>query len=363
MPKVARKAHSSGDANGQPSLGSVEARGDTRVVAPSTPRPDVRLTGHARGWLIAVAVLMGTLVGVGAWVRLLDAGLSIVVWQPVFGVLPPMTHAQWEALYDAYKRTPQYVQLAPTLDEFRTLFWPEYVHRVLGRLVFLALAAPLIASRVRAKLGVLRARRMGLVATGVVFQGTVGWVMVASGLRDRPMVHPWLLAFHLGTATLLLLALTAELDPLRGHRAAFTRHVQAIGAAAFVVMVLGAAVAGLRAGVLYPTFPSFGGRWLPPEVAACEGLMCLQEGSAVHWAHRMAAYGVSAALLVVVGTIARTAPRSRAWALRTFAHLALQITLGAAVVLTHVSLPLAVLHQLNAVALVLTLAALARRAG
>jgi len=309
---------------------------------------------------MGVATAMFVLVGIGAWVRLADAGLSMVRWEPVLGILPPIGHETWQRMYDGYTHTPQYAVLRPSLDEFRSLFWPEYVHRALGRLLFLALAVPLLFARVRESLGTPRTRRIFHVVAGIVFQGAVGWVMVATGLRDRPMVHPWMLAFHLSVATVLLLLLTAEIDPVRG-RAFAPNRIHALLVAAFATLVLGALVAGLRAGILYPTFPDFRERWLPDEVFACRGSGCFVDGALAHWTHRMAAYVLALAVGVVLVPSLRAGGACRAWALRAYAHLGLQILLGALVVLSRVALPLAIAHQLNAVALVLTLAALARR--
>ena len=320
------------------------------------------LSPALRQWLATVAVSMFGLVGVGAWVRLEDAGLSMVRWEPVMGILPPIDEAAWASMYASYTHTPQYAVLRPSQDAFRLLFWPEYLHRVLGRLLFLGLAVPLAFPRVRAALGAMRARRLGHVIAGIAFQGTVGWLMVASGLRDRPMVHPWMLAFHLAVATALLLLLTAELDAVRSRGAAPNRG-HALAAATFATLVFGALVAGLRAGVLYPTFPAFGGRWLPEEAFACGGSACLVDGAFAHWLHRMLAYGVAFAIAALLLPSVRAGGARRTWALRAYAHLALQVLLGALVVLSRVAAPLAVAHQLNAVALVLTLAALARREG
>ncbi len=319
-----------------------------------------RLTPHDRLWIGGLVATMFALVGFGAWVRLVDAGLSMVRWEPIMGILPPIGREAWERVYGAYMQTPQYAVLRPDLEAFRLLFWPEYLHRVLGRFLCLALALPLLRKGVRARLGVPRTRRLAHVVAGNVFQGTVGWVMVASGLRDRPMVHPWMLAFHLTLATLLLLLLTAELDDHRPPRAFTPNRVHGLLACALAVLVLGALVAGLRAGILYPTFPGFRGVWLPEEVFACGGAACFVDGATLHWLHRMGAYGLAIATPLVLAPSLRAAGSHRTWALRVIAHLGLQVALGAAVVLTRVAVPLAVLHQLNAVALVLTLARLAR---
>lgn len=320
-----------------------------------------RLTPPLRLWLTLVSGAMFSLVGIGAWVRLVDAGVSMVRWEPVLGILPPLGEKAWRGMYDAYTHTPQYTVLHPSAEEFRSLFWPEYVHRVLGRLIFLGLAIPLFSSRVREALGKPRAQRLFAIVGGIVFQGTVGWVMVATGLRDRPMVHPFMLTLHLVVATLLLLALTAEIDPIRPRRLLAMNRASVFALLALATLKLGALVAGLRAGTLYPTFPAFGDAWVPGEAFSCAGFGCFMRGPAMHWWHRIAAYALAVAIVVGVAPLVFHRGAVCAWSLRVCAHVALQIALGAGVVLTHVAVPLAVLHQLNAVVLILSLAALGRR--
>ena len=153
-------------------------------------------------WLFACAALVFAIVVVGGMTRLTRSGLSIVEWQPLIGVLPPLSQADWAELFARYRETPEFrqVNFNMTLEEFKSIFWWEYVHRLLARLVGLAFLLPLVWFHARGKLERPLAWKLwGIFALGAL-QGLMGWLMVKSGLIDDPKVNPVRLTLHLGLA-------------------------------------------------------------------------------------------------------------------------------------------------------------------
>ena len=181
------------------------------VSAPKTL--DIR---PVRAWLLAVAVLIAVMVLVGGATRLTESGLSIVEWKPVTGSLPPLGEAAWMQAFDAYKAIPQYRQMnaGMSLDEFKTIFWWEWSHRLLGRVIGLAYLLPFLWFLWRGALGAeLRRRLWGIFALGAL-QGAVGWWMVASGLSERVEVSQYRLATHLVLALLIFASIVWTLRRL-----------------------------------------------------------------------------------------------------------------------------------------------------
>src|ERR1700730_12818408 len=162
-----------------------------------------------RTWLLAVAALVFAMVAVGGATRLTESGLSIVEWQPVTGTLPPLDDAQWQAQFDKYKTIPQYQTLNPgmSLDAYKTIFWWEWTHRQLGRLIGVAFLLPFLWFLWRGRIAPQLRTRLWMIFGLGAFQGAVGWWMVASGLAGRVEVSQYRLAFHLTLAGLIYVAL------------------------------------------------------------------------------------------------------------------------------------------------------------
>lgn len=247
-----------------------------------TPDVDRRARPRAVGaWLLACCVVLLTLVMVGGATRLTESGLSIVDWKPVAGVLPPIGEAAWQAEFARYQASPQYTEVnrGMSLGEFKTIFWFEYVHRLLARLLGLCFALPLLWFWLRGAIPArLRWPLLGILALGAA-QGYMGWYMVKSGLVDVPRVSPYRLAAHLGLALLVhALMLRVALGLL------WPRIADAAGTAArrwprglllalvAITILFGAFVAGLRAGHMYNTFPLMAGHWIPPGLGGMEPL-------------------------------------------------------------------------------------------
>jgi cytochrome c oxidase assembly protein subunit 15 len=223
-----------------------------------------------RVWLMAVAGLIFAMVLVGGATRLTESGLSITEWQPVTGTIPPLSETAWQAEFDKYKTIPQYQQMnrGMSLAEFKTIFWWEWTHRLLGRLIGAAFLLPFLWFLARGWVEPgLRARLWAIFGLGAV-QGAVGWWMVASGLAGRTEVSQYRLAFHLTLACVIYVAIVWTAEQLVARPAAVVAPRLRATANALVILVLaqiylGALTAGLRAGLTYNTWPLIDGALVP----------------------------------------------------------------------------------------------------
>jgi cytochrome c oxidase assembly protein subunit 15 len=337
----------------------------TSISAQRTPEKRA-----VRWWLLSIAVLIAIMVLVGGVTRLTESGLSIVEWKPVTGALPPLTEAQWIQAFDAYKTIPQYHALnaGMTLAAFKTIFWWEWSHRLLGRAIGAVYLLPFFWFLWRGGLSAELKRRLWLIFALGALQGGVGWWMVASGLSERVEVSQYRLATHLVLALLIFAAVVwtlrrlAERPPIAGAARLKITSV-ALVVLTFVQLYLGALVAGLRAGLVYNTWPDIDGSFIPSaarlwfETPWWRNLF--DNMLTVQFEHRMTAY----ALLALAAFHAFDVLRSRGGtaavngALWLLAAIVLQATLGILTLLNQVPIALALAHQAAAIA-VLTLAVL-----
>jgi cytochrome c oxidase assembly protein subunit 15 len=309
-----------------------------------------------RIWLFAVAALIFAMVLVGGATRLTESGLSITEWKPVTGVVPPLNEAQWGEEFARYQQIPQFSKLNPdmALSGFKAIFYWEWAHRLLARIIGLAFLAPLLWFWRQGRLS----RGVGrpvLVATGLLaLEPIVGWWMVASGLSERVEVSQYRLAAHLLIATATFGALLWAAVGLRerASEASGRRFFVLSGLIAVLVFCqigFGALVAGLRAGLTFNTWPLMDGRLIP------EGLFVLspwwrnlfEDVTTVQFQHRLLAYVVVALALWQAFVAARAAPGS-ALARRAFAVGALALSqgaLGIAALLLVVPIWAGLLHQ------------------
>lgn len=326
------------------------------TMAGETTSPEARALALAR-WLLAVAALVVLIVAVGGVTRLTESGLSITEWKPVTGAIPPLSEAQWQAEFAAYRQIPEYVEVngpaGMTLADYKFIYFWEWLHRLLGRLIGLAFALPLAWFWVRRAIPAgYKPRLLALLALGAL-QGVFGWYMVRSGLSgDNTDVSHFWLSIHLLTALLTLAGLVwtaldllaLERDPA-AHPARLTGLATTAGLILTVQLLLGAWVAGLNAGLASDTWPLMQGR-LFPEVDWSKGVgwAFANEPFLLHFFHRWWAWVAVAALVV----LARAAKRADARSASVAIHSAFgtQILLGVATVTTGVALWLAVLHQL-----------------
>jgi cytochrome c oxidase assembly protein subunit 15 len=324
--------------------------------------------GAVRWWLVSVAALIAIMVLVGGATRLTESGLSIVEWKPVTGSLPPLNDAQWAQAFEGYKAIPQYRELnaGMSLAEFKTIFWWEWSHRLLGRVIGAVYLLPFLFFLWRGVLGGELKRRLWLIFGLGALQGAVGWWMVASGLSQRVEVSQYRLATHLVLALLIFAAviwtlrrLTDRPRPVVPSRLKIT--AIALLVLTFVQLYFGALVAGLRAGRVYNTWPDIDGSFIPSaarlwfEQPWWRNLF--DNTLTVQFEHRMTAY----ALLALAVLHAIDAVRSRAGAAAIggawwlAAAILLQATLGILTLLHQVPIDLALTHQAIAI-VVLTLA-------
>jgi cytochrome c oxidase assembly protein subunit 15 len=307
---------------------------------------------------------------VGGATRLTESGLSIVEWKPVTGALPPTSELAWTQAFDAYKAIPQYRQMnaGMSLGEFKTIFWWEWSHRLLGRVIGAAYLLPFLWFLWRGVLGgELKRRLWGIFALGAL-QGAVGWWMVASGLSERVEVSQYRLATHLVLALLIFAGIVWTLRRL-GESAPSSAPLRLKVSAVvllvltFVQLYLGALVAGLRAGKIYNTWPDIDGGLIPSSARLFFDVPwwrnLFENTLTVQFEHRMVAYTLFA--LAVWHAIDAT--RSRAeravidGALWLFGVVTLQATLGILTLLNQAPMDLALTHQAVAI-VVLTLAVL-----
>ena len=325
-----------------------------------------------RVWLWCVAALVFITVLVGGMTRLTESGLSIVEWRPVTGMVPPLSQSEWEAEFAKYKVIPQYelVNRGMSLDDFKVIFWWEWVHRILGRLIGVAFLLPFLWFLWRGAIAPgMRAGLASIFVLGAI-QGGVGWWMVSSGLADRVHVSHDRLAFHftlacviyaaiVWTASRLRPATTAALAPTRLRAAAYV-----LVGVSLLQFYLGALVAGLRAGLIYNTWPLMDERFIPRAAdlffASPFWINFIENAMTVQFDHRMVGYVLFLVALVHLFDVWRTRDRGEdtlGWAAAILLVMVGQIGLGVLTLIHHAPIDLALLHQAGAM-IVLTMVVL-----
>ncbi|GLS18847.1 heme A synthase [Labrys miyagiensis] len=341
-----------------------------RVTASSTSS----YYGIIRAWLILVALMVVGMVVLGGATRLTGSGLSITEWKPIRGTIPPLSDADWAAEFERYKQIPQYVKLnlGMSLDEFKFIYWWEWTHRLVGRLIGFVFFVPMLVFWLKGWLTrELTWKLVGLLALGGS-QGALGWWMVASGLADRTEVSQYRLAMHLTLACVIFLAITWVASSLADRRdggvlPGLARAI-AFGLVPLVVaqIFMGGLVAGLRAGLSYNTWPLMDGHFLPTlgnlYIMAPSWVNHFENVLTVQFQHRMVAYLI-VILALIQGFVALRqgsgAARSRA-VLITLIALA-QAGIGIMTLLLVVPLWSAILHQLAGVILLAAVTVHAQR--
>jgi len=340
--------------SGHIAIGSDRSRG-LKAVSYVTPADRA-----VQAWLSFVALLVLAMIVVGGATRLTDSGLSITEWQPIMGAIPPLSAADWQVAFDKYRQIPQYQSLnkGMSLEAFKTIFWWEWGHRFLGRIIGLAFAVPLavfwLSGRLRPGLTL---KLVGLLLLGGL-QGAIGWYMVQSGLADRIYVSQYRLALHLSIAFLILAGLVwliLDLMPprrearLETFTAAHRTWSWVLAALVFSQVAIGGFVAGLKAGRAYNTWPLMDGQVIP------DGLFRMspwwvnlgENITTVQFNHRLTAYILVALALWHAVRIARIADDEQVSrsALLLAAGLLAQMVIGIATVLAAVPIELGILHQ------------------
>jgi cytochrome c oxidase assembly protein subunit 15 len=342
------------------------------TLAAAAPPTHLRRPRAISNWLFAIAALVLLMVVVGGITRLTESGLSIVRWQPLSGTLPPIGDSAWQAEFEAYRQSPQYqlVNSGMSLAEFKTIFFWEYLHRLLGRVIGLAFALPLAWFALKRAIPAGYGWKLcGILALGAL-QGAIGWWMVASGLVDRPDVSHIRLAIHLLTALTIFSAslwVALDLRALARDPEARPAAMPTLGIWALCVLALqlmfGAYVAGLDAGFAYNSWPKMGDEWFPSGTHMLAPFLrnFADNPIVVQFVHRWLAWGVALTAVLLA---------AKAW---TRGHLAqaaavavavgLQISLGISTLLSGVDIRLAAAHQAMAVLLLGAILATAHRLG
>jgi heme a synthase len=314
-------------------------------------------------WLFSLCAMVFVMVVLGGLTRLTESGLSMVDWKPLTGWLPPLTEAEWRAVFAQYQTSPEYKQIneGMTLAGFKSIFWLEYVHRQWGRLIGVAFVVPLAIFL----LAGLRDWRLvaKLLAVFVLggLQAALGWHMVESGLIDVPEVDQYRLVAHLGLALMILgwllwLALGVlfrENDPFSGRVLSWFAGFTV--ALVFLTVLSGGFVAGLDAGLSYNTFPTMEGEWIPAGVLAMEPVYInvFENLITAQFDHRVLAAAVAMTVLALwlSGRWSHVSRRARRALDGLLMMVVVQVTLGISTLLFFVPVPLAALHQAGAVIL------------
>lgn len=345
-----------------------EEVGERQAPPVATPaRIPARRAIAAWLWLLAGMVVVMVLVG-GA-TRLTDSGLSITEWAPVMGVLPPLSEADWEAAFSAYRETTEFQEQNAwmTLQDFRPIYWWEWAHRFLGRAIGVVWLIGFVGFLVTRKVPGGWTGRLALPAALGAVQGAVGWWMVASGLTGRLDVAPYRLMIHLGLAfaifgLLAWLALRVRLDEVQ-TLAARRRRIRRmmtwtgwLGALTFVQILSGALVAGLDAGRGHVDWPLMEGSFVPPDAfeLAPLWLNVFENPALAQFNHRILAYLLLAVTVVFAWQGMRNRHREvRRWVTITAGLVLAQAVIGVATVINAAPLGLALLHQAGALAVAL----------
>lgn len=316
-------------------------------------------------WLVAGGLLVAAMVLIGGITRLTHSGLSITDWRLIMGTLPPLNDAQWNAVFEQYKQFPEYQKVNShfTLSEFKSIYFWEYLHRLIGRFIGLVFIIPFVIFLLRRSMNrKLILQSITLFGLGAL-QGFLGWFMVKSGLVDRPSVSHYRLAIHLSAAFLTFCYIQwVILSLLYGHTRYFVSKQLAVLARLLVVVIsiqiiLGAFVAGLKAGLVFPTWPKMGAQWIPDAVVNAwhnHGLASLfSQLVSVQFTHRTFAYIV--VLMVGLVWFASRNKQLHMYQQKAIGFLMLmvviQFALGVFTLLYMVPVWLGVLHQFGALLL------------
>jgi cytochrome c oxidase assembly protein subunit 15 len=316
-----------------------------------TARPDALVN-----WLMCVAVLVFIMVVVGGITRLTESGLSITEWKPITGTLPPLNEAAWVSEFEKYKLIPEYTEIngpaGMTLAQFKFIYFWEWVHRLLGRVIGLAFALPLAWFWIRQAIPAgYKPRLLALLALGGL-QGTIGWWMVSSGLSGRTDVSHYRLAVHLLTALIILgglvwtaLDLKAYAKNSAAEPAKLTGFSAAVIGILFIQLLFGAWVAGLNAGYVSNSWPLMNDRFVPDGIDTAKGTLyaLVNDPFLTHFVHRWWAWVAVIALVMLARRTKAAGVRSASIAIHS--AFGVQILLGIATVMTGVNIVFAVLHQ------------------
>jgi len=312
-------------------------------------------------WLLLCAVVIFGMILLGGVTRLTDSGLSMVDWKPIKGIIPPITQADWQAMFAKYQQFPEYqkTNFTMTLEEFKPIFMYEYLHRMLGRFIGIIFVLPFLFFYFTKRIAHGLTPRLVVMLLLGGSQGLLGWYMVKSGLVDNPHVSQYRLTAHLGLAVFIygfiVWTVLDLLAPKLSHPKHLKRFSYTLSSLIFLMILSGGLVAGTRAGIPYPTWPLMGDSFIPPGLYSLTPfwLSAFEDMLTIQFNHRMFAY----LIVVLVVTFAYKALKSDLngplkIAIYCFLILLVaQVTLGISTLIFYIPVPVAAAHQVCAVAL------------
>ena len=312
-------------------------------------------------WMITLLLLIILIILVGGLTRLTDSGLSITTWELFIGSLPPLSNEEWINYFDLYKTIPEYKEqnYNMTLSEFKIIFWWEWGHRQLGRLIGLTVLLPMIYFTF--KYGIWILKEYFIIFLLVCFQGFIGWYMVASGLIDRVDVSHYRLSLHLFTAFIILSIVFwkfLKLTNLKLNEISFKLNfVKLFLFLLFLQLIIGAFVSGMDAGKIYNTWPSMGSSYFPDDSKFLEllNISMFDNPSIVQFIHRNLAYLIVVIYLFILYSVLKNRNiKLRSPILIIGLSLLFQIFLGILTILSGVKIIYASLHQINSILIILS---------
>jgi len=312
-------------------------------------------------WLFSVATIVFVMIIVGAITRLTESGLSMVEWRPLIGFIPPLNDADWQRVFDMYKATPEFQKknFWMGMDDFKQIFFWEWFHRLIGRLIGVAYALPFFYFLIRKQIPQgYTLKLFGLLLLGGA-QGFMGWYMVKSGLVDRPSVSHYRLAAHLSLAFLILCLLVLTGLSLKGYKRLPARPLYIHGwvALGFLILTIfwGAYVAGLDAGLVYNEFPKMGAGLMPPDMwhLSPAWINLFENIPSVQFVHRWLAI-TTATIILSLWAHALYCGKASGIFHALAVIVCIQVTLGILTLLSGVQIYLATIHQAGAAILLVT---------
>ena len=317
-------------------------------------------------WLLLITFLVGLMIFVGGLTRLTDSGLSITRWDLISGILPPMSLSDWERSFSLYKEIPEYklLNFSMTLDQFKTIYWWEYVHRLMGRLIGLLYIIPLIFFTFKKMLKKRTLLSLYIILLLICLQGFIGWYMVKSGLTDRTDVSHYRLALHLSLAFIILILtfwnylILTDKKELKSNVKLPYFLPNIFFLIVFFQIIFGAFVSGLDAGQVYNTWPLMNNGYFPDDSSVKDllSIQALETPSIVQFIHRNIAYLIIFLFIFIFVIVYKNNDfiYLKNTTVLIFLFLSLQTILGILTVLSAAQIVLASMHQIGSIFLIIT---------
>ena len=312
-------------------------------------------------WMIVLLLMIILIILVGGLTRLTDSGLSITTWELFVGFLPPLTTEKWVEYFTLYKAIPEFKEqnFDMTLSDFKVIFWWEWAHRQLGRLIGLTVLIPMIYFTIKNGLWILK--KYGIIFFLVCLQGLIGWYMVSSGLVDRVDVSHYRLSIHLFTAFIILSIVFwkfLQLTNLKKNQTSIKLHlIKFFILLIFLQLIIGAFVSGMDAGKIYNTWPMMGSNFFPDDSVYAEflSLKVFDSPSIVQFLHRLLAYLIVIVYFYLLALVFKEKNKVLYKPILIIGIILLiQVGLGILTILSGVKISYASLHQINSIFIILS---------